>query len=58
MSDYQFIRYADVRKKEIEKDSKKKKPSAKKDLENSELFKDKSSYRAYSRTALLFCISR
>ena len=63
MSDYQFLKYMTVRKKEIEQDKSKKKsgnekpkaktkaesPGSKGDGGQEELFKGKSSYRAYSR---------
>jgi hypothetical protein len=58
MSEYQFVKYAHVRKQEIDTDKNKKKKDtpkgskpqgAKSDADDSEMFKDKSSYRAYSR---------
>jgi hypothetical protein len=58
MSEYQFVKYAHVRKQEIDVDKNKKKKDkpkgaktqgAKSDGDDAEMFKDKSSYRAYSR---------
>ena len=58
MSEYQFVKYAHVRKQEIDADKNKKKKDipegskpqgAKSDADDAEMFKDKSSYRAYSR---------
>ena len=46
MSDYQFLKYSEVRSAEIEMDKNKKKQKEKKSEEEEEI---KSSYRAYSR---------
>ena len=48
MSDYQFLKYSNVRKQEIDQDKNKKKRDKPKG-DSEELFSDKSSYRAYSR---------
>ena len=49
MSEYQFMKYAKIRKEEIENDKQRSKNKKKKPKKDGEIFEIKSSYRAHSR---------
>ena len=54
MSDYQFDKYSIIRKDEIDRDKRKKKPTSVKNEDVPNIFSVNSSYRAYSRMLCQF----